>query len=86
MKCRQLDNEKNSSVPGACKSYYSHEGKCKKGPRLHNNDKFKCPYNGKCRYLKYDNTVYEKECLCSGNDDGIGFCSLGQNDIDIKPV
>lgn len=82
----QLKNGSHSTVPGACRSYYVRDGKCAEGPRLHENDRFMCPHDEQCRYMRGHKVLFASKCICSGSLAVRAFCAPGLGDIDTRDV
>jgi len=76
----QLDDGKDSEIPGLCKSYYIKGGKCSPGPKL--NHSKECPEDKECKYSDKTKTP----CLCAKSSDGEKFCPPGKGDLDLSKV
>eukprot|EP00826_Nyctotherus_ovalis_P056362 TRINITY_DN758_c0_g2_i2.p1 TRINITY_DN758_c0_g2~~TRINITY_DN758_c0_g2_i2.p1 ORF type:complete len:259 (-),score=40.63 TRINITY_DN758_c0_g2_i2:456-1232(-) len=82
----QLKDGVDSTVPGACRSYYVRDKKCAEGPRLHENDRLMCPYDEQCRYNHRGKEVFSSKCICSGSLAVGAFCAPGLGDVDTSGV
>ena len=80
-----FDNDKPSTIPGICKSYYVEGGKCVEGPILVNKETLNCPNSRDCTY-KVLNKEFNKSCICGQDEDGNKFCPLEKGDFYLSKV
>ena len=77
----------DSSMQGACASFFASNGKCKHGPTLiDQGGRTKCPASGQCEYNVKDEKGFSLPCTCGMTENGDSFCEPGRGDVDISAV